>query len=102
MEETISRAEYEEYKSRIEDENHRQNKRIDLLEKNVRQTGALAASVERLATNMSNMVKEQEKQGKRLEALEGRDGDMWRKIVGYVVTAIIGIVIGFVFKQIGM
>lgn len=102
MEETISRAEYEEYKSRIEDENHRQNKRIDLLEENVRQTGALAASVERLATNMSNMVKEQEKQGKRLEALEGRDGDMWRKIVGYVVTAIIGIVIGFVFKQIGM
>ena len=48
------------------------------------------------------MVKEQEKQGNRLEVLEGRDGEMWRKIVGYVITAVIGIVIGFAFTQIGM
>ena len=98
MEEPITRAEYDEYKSRIEDENHRQNRRIELLENNVRQTGTLAASVERLATNM---VKEQEKQGKRLEALEGRDGDMWRKVVGYVVTAVVGIVLGFMSTQMG-
>ena len=48
------------------------------------------------------MVKEQEKEGKRLEVLEGRDGEMWRKVVGYIITAVIGIVIGFVFHQIGM
>lgn len=101
MEEPITRAEYDEYKSRIEDENHRQNRRIELLENNVRQTGTLAASVERLATNMSNMVREQEKQGKRLETLEGRDGDMWRKVVGYVVTAVVGIVLGFMATQMG-
>ena len=45
--------------------------------------------------------REQEKQGKRLETLESRDGEMWRKAVGYVLTAILGIVIGFVFTQIG-
>ena len=50
---------------------------------------------------MESMVKEQEKQGKRLETLESRDGEMWRKAVGYVLTAILGIVIGFVFTQIG-
>lgn len=51
---------------------------------------------------MEAMLKEQVKQGKRLETLENRDGEMWRKIVGYIVTAVIGIVLGFVFTQIGM
>ena len=51
---------------------------------------------------MVAMLKEQVKQGKRLETLENRDGEMWRKVVGYIVTAVIGIVLGFVFTQIGM
>jgi tetrahydromethanopterin S-methyltransferase subunit B len=102
MDDAISRAEHEEFRKRIEEENHRQNRRIDLLEENVRQFGALTASVEKLASNMESMVKEQEKQGKRLEILEGRDGEMWRKVVGYIVTAVIGIIIGFVFTQLGM
>lgn len=98
----IARAEHEEFRKRLEEENARQDKRISLLEDSVRQTGALTAAVERLATNMENMAKEQDKQGKRLEALENRDGEMWRKVVGYVVTAVIGILLGFVFTQIGM
>lgn len=102
MDNPISRAEHEEFAKRLEEENRRQDKRISLLEDSIRQTNALTASVERLATNMENMAKEQEKQGKRLETLEGRDGEMWRKIVGYCVTAIIGIVIGFLFTRIGM
>lgn len=102
MDTPITRAEHEEFKRRLEEENARQDKRISLLEDSVRQTGALTASVERLATNMENMAKEQEKQGKRLEALEGRDGEMWRKVVAYIVTAVVGIVIGFVFTQLGM
>ena len=87
----ISRAEHEEFSRRLAEENKRQDKRIEMLEEN-----------ERLATSVEDMVKEQEKQGKRLEVLEGRDGEMWRKVVGYIITAVIGIVIGFVFHQIGM
>lgn len=98
----IARAEHEEFRKRLEEENARQDKRISLLEDSVRQTGALTAAVERLATNMENMAKEQDKQGKRLEALENRDGEMWRKVVGYAVTAVIGILLGFIFTQIGM
>ncbi len=87
---------------RLRDENNRQNHRLDLAEKSIQQVAALAASTEKLAVNMENMLKEQEQQGERLEMLESRDGEMWRKAAGYVVTAVIGIVIGFVFKQIGM
>jgi hypothetical protein len=98
----ITRAEHEEFRKRLEEENKRQDKRIELLEENVREMGALTTSVEKLAQSMESMVKEQEKQGKRLEVLEGRDGEMWRKVVGYIATAVIGIILGFVFTQIGM
>lgn len=102
MEDAITRAEHEEFARRIDAENERQNKRLTLLEENVRQIASLTASVEKLATSMESMAKEQEKQGKRLETLEGRDGEMWRKVVGYIATAVIGIVIGFIFTQMGM
>lgn len=102
MDGTISRAEHEEFRKRMEEAHKRQDKRIELLEENVREMGALTASVEKLALGIENMAKEQEKQGERLEALEGRDGEMWRKVVGYVLTAVISVVVGFVFSKIGM
>lgn len=142
----ITVAEHLEFAKRQDEENHRQNRRIETLEETVRQIGVLATSVEKLAVSMENMVKEQEHQGKRLEtleeqssqmeimhnidlltssiekltlnvanvikeqeshkkrlgAIEKKDGEMWRKVTGYIVTAIIGIVLGFIFKQIGM
>ena len=101
MDGSISRAEHEEFRRRLEEENRRQDKRIELLEDNMRELNSLTASVGKLATSIESMVKEQEKQGKRLETLEDRDGEMWRKAVGYVVTAVIGVFLGYVFTQLG-
>lgn len=105
----ISRHEHEEFRrsmeaenQRLEDENKRQNHRLDALERTIEQVAAISTSVEKLALNMENMLKEQVNQGKRLETLESRDGEMWRKVMGYVVTAVIGAVVGFLFNQIGM
>lgn len=102
MEDTITRAEHEEFSKRLEEWDRRQDRRIELLEESVRDMSALTTSVEKLATNIEGMVKEQEKQGKRLEVLESRDGEMWRKVVGYIITAVVGIIIGFIFTQFGM
>lgn len=102
MEDAVGRAEFEEYKNRIEQEDHRQNGRIKELEESTKQINALTVSIEKLAQSVESMVKEQEAQGKRLVSLESRDGEMWRKVVGYVATAVIGIVVGFIFTQIGM
>ena len=102
MEDAIGRAEFEEYKNRIEQEDHRQNGRIKELEESTKQINALTVSIEKLAQSVESMVREQEAQGKRLVSLESRDGEMWRKVVGYVATAIIGIVVGFIFTQVGM
>ena len=102
MENPITRAEHEEFRRRLEEENKRQDARIGILEDSVQQIGALATSVEKLALSMQSMLKEQEKQGKRLEVLEGRDGEKWRKVMSYIATAIVGVVLGYLFKQIGM
>ena len=102
MDSPITRAEHNEFCKRMEDEHHRINHRVGLLEEEVREISALTASVQKLASNMENMLKNQEKQGSRLEVLESRDGKMWRKVVEYVVTAVIGILVGFVFAQIGI
>lgn len=98
----IMRAEHEEFVRRMEEEHKRQNKRLDLLEKQTEQITDIAMSTKELAISVKQMAEEQRKQGNRLEKLEGRDGEMWRKVVGYVITAVIGILIGFVFRQIGM
>lgn len=102
MDSPILRAEHEEFSRRIESEQRRQNKRIDLLEAAQEQNEKMIRAVEKLAANMENMLREQEKQGKRLEALESRDGEMWRKVTGYIVTTIVGILAGFIFTQMGI
>ena len=102
MDTPITRAEHEEFVKRMEDEDRRQNRRIEILEESVQQFTSLTASVENLALNMENMLKEQEAQGKRLEALEDRDGEKWRAMISYVGTTIIGILIGYIFTLLGM
>lgn len=102
MDTPITRAEHEEFVKRMEDEDHRQNRRIEILEKSVQQFTSLTASVEKLALNMENMLKEQEAQGNRLEALEDRDGEKWRTVTSYVMTTVIGILIGYIFTLLGM
>lgn len=102
MDQPISRAEHEEFAKRMEDEHKRINYRVADLESEVRQIGELTASVEKLAQSVQQMAKSQGRQEERLEELEGRDGEMWRKVTGYVITAVIGIVVGYIFTQIGM
>ena len=97
MDEMITRVEHEEFGRRIEERDKRQDKR-----RTTKRLEALSISIEKLATNMEHMLKEQIQQGERLEALESRDGEMWRKLVSYALTAVVGIAIGFIFNQIGM
>lgn len=109
MDTPLTRGEHKEFSDkinaeikRLEAEDRRQNSRIDGLEEDIKQTGALAASVERLAANMESMLKEQEKQGKRLETLEKRDGEKWRKVMETVITVVVSGVVGFALAHLGI
>lgn len=102
MENFVLKEVYEEYAKRVEEENNRQNHRISILENSLTQIVQIASAVERLATNMEHMAKEQQMQGERLKTLEDRDGEMWRKVVTYVVTGFLSAIIGFIVSRLGM
>lgn len=109
MGETINDAEFREYVKRMETEHKHLHKRLDDMLPNIRAIQDMTVSVEKLATNMEHMIEElqrqretQEKHDVRIENLEARDGEMWRKVVGYAITALVGAFLGYAFKQIGL
>ena len=95
MDGAITRAEHEAFSDfmqaenkRIEEENNRQNKRLELLESNMQQIisqqlTTLTATIERLNLSVNNILKEQSEISERLKKLENRDGDMWRTVIKY-------------------
>ena len=104
--EYVTTVEYTEYKRTADiqcqmliAEDNRQNARINELEKSVSEFHDLALSVNTLATNMEHMLEELRDQGKRLDVIESKDGDMWRSAMKCIVTGIITLVVGFVVGQ---
>ncbi len=114
MEDFITRAEHKEYVCRVEvehkrmeDENDRQNKRLEQLENNVnqiivQQLATLTTTIKSLEISVGNMLKEQTEFSERLKKLENRDGDMWRTVVKYALSALVGGAIAFALARIGM
>lgn len=100
--EYLRRHEHQEFAKGVDREQVRQNKRIADLEATVRQINDLTLSVQKLAINMEHMLVNQTEQSKRLEELENRDGEKWRSISMHVLTALIGAVLGFALKQVGI
>lgn len=101
MNEFMLKSVHDEFAKRIEEENRRQNKRIEVIEDHVCEITRIASNVEKLAINMEHMVGELKDQGIRIKTLEDRDGEMWRKVVSHIFTAIISIVIGYLASTIG-
>lgn len=95
MDTPITRAEHEEFAKRMEEENHRQNKRLDVVEQSVK-------NVESLAINMKIMLDKMDDHGKRIDKLEGEDGEKWRTVTTYALSTVIGLLIGYIFKTLGM
>ena len=88
MDEFVSRVEYDERMKRIEDEDRRQNHRIDKLETITDQIADMAASIKAMVVTMQSMQKEQEEQGKRLSEIEKKSADNWNNLV-YTLIALV-------------
>lgn len=90
----------------INAEDKRQNHRIDSLEAEVKSFHSIAMSVERLAINMENMLKEQTKQGARLDSLENAPINDMKNIkstaISTIVSAIVGAIIGAIITKISI
>lgn len=98
----ITRAEHEEFCKRVEAEDHRQNERLEILEEQTKQFTDLVLSVRELALSVKQLAEIQKAQGEKLDELESRDGEMWRRVSGYVITSVIGLVVGYLFHKLGL
>ena len=85
----ITRGEIDVLIGRINDENARQNKRLDKLENVVEKINTPAEATTKLAASVESMQKEVEKHGARLEKIEEQPAENWRAIVKTVVTVLI-------------
>lgn len=102
MEDFITRDEHTEYAKRMDAENKRQNQRIHDVEEVVKEIHTMSNTLIRLCEKMSSMNNSIDALNADVDTLKARDGEMWRKVLAYIFTTVIGIVVGYIFKQIGM
>ncbi len=73
-------------------------RRVSAIEKQIAVTQDLTLSVNKLATNMDNMLKEQVKQGERLDKMERAPIEeakyYKRQIISCIITSIVGAIVG--------
>lgn len=102
MDDYITRPEYDIQMKRIEDEDNRQNHRIDKLEGALDKLNELASSVQVMAQNIATMTQELKRQSDRLEEIEKEPADKWKKLTWLVITGVVGAVVGFALSKIGI
>lgn len=102
MEGYVTRREYEEHNLRMEDEHKRQNQRLEIVEEAIKQNNKLLVSIEKLALNMQNMQKEQAQLRDDVEEIKNRDGQKWRKLGEDFIKIVLGILVGYIFTQLGI
>ena len=83
---------------RIDEENKRQNERLQSLETNYAIVNQLSIHMERLASNMESMAKELARQGTKLNDLEMKPAKRWDLIITSIITGLVGAFIGMMLK----
>lgn len=81
MDSPISRAEHEEFVRRMDDEHHRINHRITLVEEKTDTLAKLTASVESIAKSVETLTA-------KVAALEQKPAENWNTVIKAALTAI--------------
>lgn len=102
MDEYVRTDVFDERLKRVDDEETRQNHRIDKLESAFDKLNELASSVQLMANNISTMTTELKRQSDRLEEIEKEPADKWKKFTWAIVTAVAGAVVGYIISKLGM
>lgn len=102
MDEFVRQDVFDARLARVDDENNRQNHRLDTLEKNGASLNDLVVSVKELAMSVKQMQEELKRQGQRLDRIEEEPAEKWKKFTWLVVTGLVGAVIGFLASKLGL
>lgn len=81
--------------ARLEQDIKSNTHRIDGVEEQQKETRELVRSVDKLAQSVESMVKEQERQGKQIDALENARAESFKYWVRTILTAVVTGLIGY-------
>lgn len=93
---------HEEFVKRMEAEHDRINERLCYLETQTQRMTDIALSVKEISLSVKQVADTQAIHSKKLDLIEGRDAEKWRNVVMYAVTAVVGVIIGFIANKIGL
>lgn len=96
--EYVSLEVHNEFVKRIDAEDSRQNKRIEIIEQKQAQISELVASVKVLAANVESIAKEINEQGLRLKEIEGIPKKRWETVIACIITGLVGAAISAVIS----
>lgn len=98
--EEITRAEHEEFKRRIEDEEKRQNHRLDTVEDRVNSLIDMQVSMATIQVGIASITEELKKLAAEVDDIKREPADKWNKAVWIVVTALITAAVTFILSRI--
>lgn len=94
----ISRPEYDATIQRLEDEDRRQNKRLDMLEASLNKLNDLTVTVGKMAVSLETMTKQLERQAMQLTEIEKTPGSRWNTLVGALIGALVAAAVAYYLR----
>lgn len=95
-EQYLLKSVHEEFSKRIEEENDRQNARLDALERGLQEISKITVQVERIATNIETLTASIKEQSGRIAELEQKPVKRWDGLITAIITGVVGILIGLI------
>lgn len=98
MEDYITRPEHEEFKKRLENEESRQNKRLDIMETRIDKLTEMQTALAVMQADISSISQDVKKIGEEVDSIQQEPADKWKKAVWIVITVIITAVVTYFIK----
>lgn len=98
----ITRPEHEEFKKRLEDEESRQNRRLEVIENRVDKLIDMQASLAVMQAGIDSISQEVKRIGAEVDSIKQEPADKWKKAVWIVVSVFLTAVITFFLTNLGV
>ena len=101
MDDYITRPEHEEFKKRLEDEESRQNRRLEVIENRVDKLIDMQASLAVMQAGIDSISQEVKRIGAEVDSIRQEPADKWKKAVWIVVTVILTAAVTYLLSRMG-
>ena len=102
MDDYITRPEHDEFKKRLEDEESRQNRRLEVIENRVDKLIDMQASLAVMQAGIDSISESVKRIGTEVDALKSEPAQNWHKAVWIVFTVIVTAVITYILSKAGV